>query len=255
MTLREAAHTTGHCKEKAKPGGCQLHNLQCNYPACDRKEVQPEGEPGCRVCGSPIGSLHMAAGNLKCGWPARVQVSDCEPEDTQNVRTPAKLTVTLQDTECDRYKRMFESACVALGEIGDALGCDPNEGGSEAILDAIEELRAQQVAVPQETSHGIAHSLAGFRGGFHSQYGRNPTDQEIWNHAIRSWRDLNPTPQPAYVPLTDDLVLLVWRLAASLRRAKPGSEIAQQAIDFINRKGLTPSPLRQVGEQAVRGKT
>lgn len=28
--------TTGHCKEKQKPGGCQLHNLQCGYPKCDR---------------------------------------------------------------------------------------------------------------------------------------------------------------------------------------------------------------------------
>ena len=30
-------YTTGHCKEKAKPGGCRLHNLQCGYPDCDRK--------------------------------------------------------------------------------------------------------------------------------------------------------------------------------------------------------------------------
>jgi hypothetical protein len=33
------AYTTGHCKEKAQPGGCQLHNLHCGYPACDRKTV------------------------------------------------------------------------------------------------------------------------------------------------------------------------------------------------------------------------
>ena len=33
---RTQIFTTGHCKEKAKPGGCQLHNLQCSYPACDR---------------------------------------------------------------------------------------------------------------------------------------------------------------------------------------------------------------------------
>jgi hypothetical protein len=33
------AYTTGHCKEKAQPGGCQLHNLHCGYPACDRKAV------------------------------------------------------------------------------------------------------------------------------------------------------------------------------------------------------------------------
>lgn len=33
---REPIFTTGHCKEKQKPGGCQLHNLQCGYPKCDR---------------------------------------------------------------------------------------------------------------------------------------------------------------------------------------------------------------------------
>lgn len=27
---------TGHCKERAKPGGCPLHNLHCGYPECDR---------------------------------------------------------------------------------------------------------------------------------------------------------------------------------------------------------------------------
>lgn len=29
--------TTGHCKHKNSPMGCQLHNLHCGYPACDRK--------------------------------------------------------------------------------------------------------------------------------------------------------------------------------------------------------------------------
>lgn len=32
-------YTTGHCKERSKPGGCQLHNLHCGYPQCDRKQV------------------------------------------------------------------------------------------------------------------------------------------------------------------------------------------------------------------------
>ena len=58
----------------------------------------------------------------------------------------AKLQVTLQDRPIDielaQYKRMFESACSALGAIGDALGCDPEEGGAEPILAAIAELKA-----------------------------------------------------------------------------------------------------------------
>jgi integrase len=53
-----------------------------------------------------------------------------------------KLTVTLQDTESDRYKRMFEAACVDLGRINACLGLDPDDGGAEPIIEAIKELRA-----------------------------------------------------------------------------------------------------------------
>ncbi len=39
--VEPVAFTTGHCKEKAKVGGCQLHNLHCGYPECDRKPANP----------------------------------------------------------------------------------------------------------------------------------------------------------------------------------------------------------------------
>jgi len=44
MTQQPAvlAYTEGHCAEKRKPGGCQLHNLHCGYPACDRKAAAPQ---------------------------------------------------------------------------------------------------------------------------------------------------------------------------------------------------------------------
>jgi len=31
------AYTTGHCENHKQKGGCQLHNLQCGWPDCDRK--------------------------------------------------------------------------------------------------------------------------------------------------------------------------------------------------------------------------
>ncbi len=52
------------------------------------------------------------------------------------------------------------------------------------------------------TSHNIAHTLAGFKAGFFSGHGRQPKEQEIWNHAIRSWRDLN-----CHYPDTKDTIL------------------------------------------------
>ncbi|MCO7500575.1 hypothetical protein NJG17_11750 [Stenotrophomonas maltophilia] len=44
--------TTGHCQHNNRPGGCQLHNLQCGWPNCDRKAVAPslaDVQPGGRV--------------------------------------------------------------------------------------------------------------------------------------------------------------------------------------------------------------
>jgi hypothetical protein len=45
--VQPVAYTTGHCEEKAKPRGCQLHNLHCRYPACDRKTAAtpPAAQP------------------------------------------------------------------------------------------------------------------------------------------------------------------------------------------------------------------
>ena len=70
-----------------------------------------------------------------------------------------ELQVTLQDHPADaelaRYKRMFESACVALGEVSDALGVDPNEGGSDPILAAIAELKVAQPSQAPSDLRGI----------------------------------------------------------------------------------------------------
>ena len=75
-----------------------------------------------------------------------------------------KLKVTLQDTpteiELAQYKRMFEAACFALGAIGDALGVEPEEGGSEPILFAIEELKAQlKEPKPCPTCEALARTV------------------------------------------------------------------------------------------------
>ena len=34
--------TTGHCENHKVKGGCQLHNLQCGYPNCDRRAAKLE---------------------------------------------------------------------------------------------------------------------------------------------------------------------------------------------------------------------
>lgn len=41
--VKQATTTSGHCQHHKGPRGCQLHNLQCGYPACDikTKEAKP----------------------------------------------------------------------------------------------------------------------------------------------------------------------------------------------------------------------
>lgn len=38
LSRKDPVVSSGHCKEKKKPGGCQLHNLHCGYPNCDIKK-------------------------------------------------------------------------------------------------------------------------------------------------------------------------------------------------------------------------
>lgn len=46
-------------------------------------------------------------------------------------------------TSKEQYRRMFNAACVALGAINERLDLDPNDGGSEPIIDAVEDLKEQ----------------------------------------------------------------------------------------------------------------
>lgn len=46
-----------------------------------------------------------------------------------------------QNTELARMTRMFHAACADLGLINEALGLDPDDGGAEPILDAIQKLK------------------------------------------------------------------------------------------------------------------
>jgi len=46
--------------------------------------------------------------------------------------------------EGESYKRMFEAACSDLGLINEHLGLDPNDGGCDPIIGAIENLEGQR---------------------------------------------------------------------------------------------------------------
>lgn len=64
-------YTTGHCANKAQPGGCKLHNLHCNYPICDRRPAAPAQEKdnrpaNCRNRLSDEGKTYPRSGCAHC---------------------------------------------------------------------------------------------------------------------------------------------------------------------------------------------
>lgn len=71
--------------------------------------------------------------------------------------TPAAAPVVLPDQHTDddkttreEYRRMFIAACGDLGLINEALDLDPDDGGAEPILAAIEELKSNKSLVLPE---------------------------------------------------------------------------------------------------------
>lgn len=88
-TGREEGDVMDYCPEKLKPGGCQLHNLQCGYPACNTPPPQaPEADPKGWLRGAK-GAPKTATGLAyeKPQAPEDVQRSDGSVEgDTRELR-------------------------------------------------------------------------------------------------------------------------------------------------------------------------
>jgi hypothetical protein len=122
-----------------------------------------------------------------------------EQAEKQEPVSNGKLNVTLQDTpteiELARYKRMFEAACSALGDVSEALGCDPNEGGSEPLIAAIERLNSSS----REPIAWMVYTLDG-KSVFVTD---NPTDFTNEHRALPLYTT-PPAAQPAPVQEPDE---------------------------------------------------
>jgi len=135
--------------------------------------------------------------------------------------------------------------------------------GNEIRGTTLDALRAELTGaqgVAEVTQHGIAHSLGGFRGGFASEHGRKPTEQEIWNHAIRAWRDLNPATtapaqaeQPASVldakTLHDMVTYVDSKLAAAHAQGISRTTTARELVFVISNWSANNAKDTQAAEQ------
>ncbi|WP_186268083.1 hypothetical protein [Burkholderia gladioli] len=66
------------------------------------------------------------------------------PDCNQAVAAPVAEPMPAENAELASMTRMFHAACADLGLINEALGLDPDDGGAEPILDAIQKLKDER---------------------------------------------------------------------------------------------------------------
>ncbi len=111
--------TTGHCQHNNRPGGCQLHNLQCGWPNCDRKAVAPslaDVQPGGRVRLGDGPTIEKQARELLAAEHRK-----CDRNTEADLVLAGDVTVLGQ---------------IALNAIIAALSAQPSPGGQDALAEA-----------------------------------------------------------------------------------------------------------------------
>lgn len=114
----------------------------------------------------------------------------------------------------------------ALGTIASALPAYIDFVPSREYLAVVHAALAQQ----GEPAANIPHTLAGFIGAFESETGHPPTKQEIWNGAIRSFRDLNaaaPAPQAQEPAQQKAMPFVPWSKEAEMMESWAAPQPAQ----------------------------
>ncbi|WP_186140104.1 hypothetical protein [Burkholderia gladioli] len=90
---------------------------------------------------------------LDCWWdglPKGTAFLDCTPRGVYGAMldaapaAPVAEAKSAENAELASMTRMFHAACADLGLINEALGLDPDDGGAEPILDAIQKLKEER---------------------------------------------------------------------------------------------------------------
>ena len=155
-----------------------------------------------RLC-TNVGMIPMY---LQANQTAITAIKEALAQPEEEPVANGKLKVTLQDTpteiELAQYKKMLQAACADLGAINEALGLDPNDGGAESILFAIEELRGRS----QEPMAWMVYTLDGTSVCVTD----NPKSFTPEHRALPLY---TTPPQRTWVGLTDVDAVELWQLA------------------------------------------
>lgn len=85
-------------------------------------------------------------------------------------------------------------------------------------------------------------------------YDDNATEA-AWNAWFARAQLAAPVAQEPADQRVDDLAMLVRRLVRKLEKECPGTDLVPQALDYLHRKGLAGSPLREASQPAQGERT
>lgn len=148
-------------------------------------------------------------------------------------------------------KEAFLSVCTDLSSINEALGLNTDRVDAKLTLEYICELKAQIASAQQQepfcyitkTAHknwlaenkeAAMHFLLGSAGECSPRF------------PLYAAPVIPPIALPAAADRSDDLSMLVVRLARALAKAAPGHDLPREAMDYLKRNNLHGSPLRDM---------
>ena len=128
------------------PVECQTEVALDPMAGTRKRKAMPMGT----LLAQAAGYLAVCETLMSLGIPAvsKVQTHTDAAKTCELIR---RAIGTLPDVDGDmtpreQYRRMFQAACEVLGAIAEHLGIDPDDGGAEPILAAIEELESRAEA-------------------------------------------------------------------------------------------------------------
>lgn len=144
-----AKYTTGHCPNHNQPGGCQLHNLQCGWPNCDRRQVQPQPPSAASV--SERARELLAKEYRGHGWH----------EDAGRLCMGGDVTSFVEDDALRVIARLIEEGdedAHVITEMGRLLACiavilkGPEPAGTAWSYHDLPELVASALSEPRQVA-------------------------------------------------------------------------------------------------------
>lgn len=143
-------------------------------------------------------------------------------------------------------KRMFESACADLGLINEALGLDPDDGGAEPILDAIEELKRAALSQPKQEPDWWLFDMAGEE---ELRFARKPyviDEIGLYYSHLDEWKPLYTAPPDQFQGRVEPWLTSCFGPVIAADKQERNHRFFEESTEAVQANGMTRSEAHQL---------